>query len=118
MSMIARVVEHAVRAECPYGVELGGARDGGDPRAEAVGELDGEGAHAAGGSRDEDALAFADPAPVADGLERRQRADGYPATARTSDPRTPWIKPDKPPVRQLPDSADCKRDNAGTPPRG
>src|SRR5262245_45126819 len=54
--ILARVVDHVVRAQRPYGRELGGARDGRHPGAESMGELDGEGAHAAGGSRDQDVL--------------------------------------------------------------
>src|SRR5271163_3487280 len=74
--ILASVVDDMVGAEGAGGVDFGGAADGGDFGIEGFGDLDGEGAHAAGGTVDQNFLAWLDAAVVPKTLQGGKGRDG------------------------------------------
>ena len=76
--ILLRVIDDAIGAEGADQVDISGAADAGDFRAEGFGDLHGEGADAAGGAIDEDLLARLEAPLVAKRLQGGEARDERP----------------------------------------
>ncbi len=75
VDVLAGVVDDVVRAHGPDRIELAGAGDAGHGGAQGLGELDREGADAAGRADHEHVLAWLDPTDLGQRLERGDARD-------------------------------------------
>jgi hypothetical protein len=70
--VLARVIDHAIRANGPHEVQIPCAADPGNVRTKRLGDLHREGPDATGSTVDQDSLPRPDPPLVAKTLQRRQ----------------------------------------------